>query len=360
MASLSEGSTQPRLTGVALRNLAKANRPVVTKPVPPTAARIAGREDAFLRKGPRANRLASASTVAGKALWQGGSAVVRTIGWLMTSDSGARPAARAGSWAQRNEDKLPVLAAASRYAILSNRFNAVAPLDEEEREALKKLDYAQRRIHQAGSDIVIEGEQPPPVFIVSGWASRVRVLSTGRRQILGLLIPGDGIGFHSETEPVSAATVTAITTLETIDASVLIQLAREAERFPGIALALERIAAQEDVFSDNQILRLGALSERRRLAHLLLELQWRLGEVGLGNDQVFPLPLTNETIADTLGMEPVDVRRAMAALRSRRMFSLRYGCATLLSKKKIDLEGDFRPPEISAGGREGFRSLAAH
>jgi CRP-like cAMP-binding protein len=359
MTSLSEGSTQPRLTGAALRNIAEANRPIVT----PTAARITGLEDAFLRKGPspRANRLASASNAAGKALWQGGSAVVRTIGWLMTSDSGAPPTARrVGSRTRKEEDELPVLAAASRYAILSNRFSAVAPLDDEEREALKKLDYAQRRIHQAGSDIVIEGEQPPPVFIVSGWASRVRVLSTGRRQILGLLLPGDGIGFHSETEPVSAATVTAITTLETIDASVLIQLARDAERFPGIVLALERIAAQEDVFSDNQILRLGGLSERRRLAHLLLELQWRLSEVGLGNDQVFPLPLTSETIADMLGMEPVDVRRAMGVLRSRRMFSLRYGCATVLSNENTDLEGDFRPPEISACGREGFRSLVAH
>jgi CRP-like cAMP-binding protein len=260
---------------------------------------------------------------------------------------------------RQKEDELPQLAAACRYAILSNRFCSIAPLTEEERTELKKLDYARRRVYQAGSDLVIEGELAAPVLFVSGWASRIRVLSTGRRQILGLLIAGDGIGLHRDSEPMSASTVTAITTVEAVDASILVQMAQDAERFPGIALALERIAAQADIFSDNQILRLGALSEIRRVAHLLLELQWRLTEVGLGNERVFPLPLTNETIADALGMEPDKVRRAMAVLRSRKMLSLRYGRATVLSNM-IDLEGDFRPPEISAHGREGFRSLAAH
>lgn len=351
METSAASSVQPRLRGAALRNLSKANRPVVTA-------------SAMLQhnRRPLGKWLASFLVGTAKGLMRFGSAIFEATRWLAKNSVTTTRSIvqRVRSLGRPEEDELKQLATASRYAILSNRFVAIAPLSEEEREALKKLDYAQRRVHQAGSDIVIEGEQPAPIFIVSGWASRVRVLSTGRRQILDLLVPGDGIGFHGDAEPVSAATVTAITTVETVDAIMLVQMAHEAERFPGIALALERMAAQEDVFSDNQILRLGALSESRRVAHLLLELQWRLSEVGLGIERVFPLPLTNETIADTLGMEPADVRRAMGALRSRRMFSLRYGRATLLSKKKIDLGGDFRPPEISVREREGFRSLVAH
>jgi CRP-like cAMP-binding protein len=355
METSAVGSTQPRLRGAALRNLAKATRPVVVS-----------RQDqpAYWRSEPTSRQRSAVSGTAAQVLRQSGSAIARAIRSLAPEVAPAAPKAATSHPAtprrkiRKKEDELSQLADAARYSAILNRFEAIAPLNDEERAVLQKLDFAQRRVHQAGSDIVDEGEQPPPMLVVSGWASRIRVLSSGRRQILGLLVPSDGVGLHREAEPISAATITAITTVETVDASALLEAAFDAERYPGIALAMERIAAQENAFSDNQILRLGALSAVRRVAHLCLELQWRLGEVQLGNNRAFPLPLTHETIADTLGMEPTDVRRALKVLRSRRMFDLRYGRINVLSKRQLDLGGDFRPPEIIV--REGSRPATRH
>jgi CRP-like cAMP-binding protein len=111
------------------------------------------------------------------------------------------------------------------------------------------------------------------------------------------------------------------------------------------------MAAQGVVFADNQVIRLGSMTEARRVAHLLLELHWRLRQAGLGNDVLFPLPLTAETIADALGMAANRVRWALRRLRAQKMFAVRYGRASVLTRRKLDLNGDFRPPDACPCGR---------
>jgi CRP-like cAMP-binding protein len=215
-------------------------------------------------------------------------------------------------------------------------------------EMMKRLDHAGRRVHQAGSDLTAEGDIAlTPMFIVSGWAARLRVLSRGRRQIVGLLLPGDGVSFHGAAEPVAAFTITALTTVETVDAAPFLEMAGDAQRNPGVAQAIQRAMAQEECFSANQILRLGSQNEIERLANFLMEIHWRLGQAGLTCGASFPLPLTAETLSDVLSMTPSRVRRKLRALRSSGLFAVRYGCARLISSTKAGKLAEFRPPESS-------------
>jgi CRP-like cAMP-binding protein len=346
------GATQPRLTGAALRNLAKATRPIVqAEPASvQTLSKDGGNFRRALRQGksaPRKNVATEALTGAGTALARFGSNVGGAVGGLAADleTVGRSTLGHVNLWGRRKEDELKRLAVEAQYSILSNRFGSIPLLSGEERAMLDKLDHARRQMHQAGSDLVVEDEPvPQPMYIVSGWASRIRVLSNGRRQILGLLVPGDGVGLHGKAEELSNVTITAITTVETVDASAFVRMAHQPGQFPGIARALEREIVLEESFADNQIVRLGALSHGRRIVHLLLELQWRLNEVRLGNQREFPMPLTCETIADALGMRPVDVRRVMGALRVRKMFNVRYGRASVISREKAEVAGDFQPP----------------
>jgi CRP-like cAMP-binding protein len=50
------------------------------------------------------------------------------------------------------------------------------------------------------------------------------------------------------------------------------------------------------------------------LAHLLCEFAYRLDAVGLGTSCKYELPMTQEQIADTVGLTPVHVNRTLKAL----------------------------------------------
>ena len=60
--------------------------------------------------------------------------------------------------------------------------------------AVAALEAATARPQAFGprKDLIREGDQPGPVFIVlEGWAFRYKVLPNGSRQIMAFLMPGD-------------------------------------------------------------------------------------------------------------------------------------------------------------------------
>jgi len=73
----------------------------------------------------------------------------------------------------------------------------------------------------------------------------------------------------------------------------------------------------------NQLMRLGAMQAKERTAHLLLELYHRLACVKLAEDFAFEMPLTQEQLADVLGLSAVHVNRTLQALRHERLIECR-------------------------------------
>ena len=71
------------------------------------------------------------------------------------------------------------------------KLSRLSPLEDEAVSLLNRLDRLSR--HPGGAALAREGEAPPPGFLISGWAARVRRLPDGRRQILGLLVPGNSV-----------------------------------------------------------------------------------------------------------------------------------------------------------------------
>ena len=246
----------------------------------------------------------------------------------------------------RSGASLEELANDARYSILSNRFSLIADMTAAERMTVSRLDHAPRRIHQAGSDLATEDEiAPPAMFIVSGWACRLRVTPSGRRQILGFLLPGDGVCLRGPAEHVSAFNVSALTTVETVDATSFLKMAAQSKAYPGLALAVEGAKLQEDIFTANQIERLGLQTKAERLANLLMELHWRLQQTGLAERRAFPMPLQRETLADALGVKPPSIGWLLSSLRARNILSLNYGRGEVLSSTAAALLSGFKAPE---------------
>ena len=88
--------------------------------------------------------------------------------------------------------------------------------------------------------------------------------------------------------------------------------------------------------------RLGRQTGYERTAHLLLELGDRLAAAGLGDGRRFPMPLTQESLADALGLSVVHVNRILQQLRRERLIELRSGEAVLIERDLLVGVADYR------------------
>jgi CRP-like cAMP-binding protein len=93
-------------------------------------------------------------------------------------------------------------------------------------------------------------------------------------------------------------------------------------RFPRLGTALFWSAACEAAVDGEHLVNLGRRSAYERLAHLLLELLVRLRAVGLAEEQSYTLPLTQELMADVLGLSGAHINRMIRALREEGLATL--------------------------------------
>lgn len=187
--------------------------------------------------------------------------------------------------------------------------------------------------YPARSLLVHEGDAWSQRGLSSGWASMLRFFADGRRQIVHLLLPGDLLTPFPLAGGVANFTVAALTPV------VVVQLAgtdRQAD-----ALAEARAGSQW--YMQNQICRLGRQNAYERVAHLLLELRDRLRFAGLCDGETFDMPLTQDTLADVLGLTSVHVNRTLQMLRHDGMVRLEGRTATLPDPAALVRIAEYRP-----------------
>lgn len=226
--------------------------------------------------------------------------------------------------------------AAAEMDVLSTRLARLSPLDQAD---IKLLQHAEagRRFSPARREMVHEGEpMGEPEAMLSGWACRQRILEDGRRQILAFLLPGDLIGLCRRTGAVAATTVMSVNDVQTCS----LPSARPSE---ALAEAFARSAALEEHYLYAQITRLGRLDARERLADWLLETHERLDFVGLASRDRFPLPITQEMLADALGLTSVHVNRTLQGMRRDGLLTIRSGLVVLTNRVRLEQMTDHKP-----------------
>jgi CRP-like cAMP-binding protein len=170
-------------------------------------------------------------------------------------------------------------------------------------------------------------------LVISGWACEMRILADGRRQIFSFLLPGDPIEI-APGDQLGRRSIVALTRLEVIDAGPLLKEDAISERrafHAALTTALER--QRERLF--DHLLRLGRLTAYQRVVDLLLELRDRLDEIGLVKSESFHFPLTQENIADSVGLSVVHVNRTLQQLRREGLLDIRSGRVTLLKPAQL-------------------------
>ena len=215
-------------------------------------------------------------------------------------------------------------------------------------ESLKKEQVAFR----ADTAVIHEGQHDGPLYtLLSGWAFRYKTLSDGRRQILNFLLPGDFIGVQQK---MSDVTVHGVQTLTDVALCVfrrdsLWELHRRA---PTLGFGVTWLTAHEESIVDDTLLSVGRRSATERIATLLILLYKRAAALDVQPHvatQGVPFPLTQQHIADALGLSLVHTNKTLRRLEARGLHRIEDGRLRLLDVKALarlaDLYGDGLPPQ---------------
>jgi CRP-like cAMP-binding protein len=204
--------------------------------------------------------------------------------------------------------------------VLCRKLGGYAPLSREDAALLGLLER-KRRFVPARQMIQIDAARS--WLVGNGWVYSYKSLSNGERQVLGFHLPGDLIGGDAGGGG-SAASFAAVTdcVLCEFDRGMVMKLRRAETVLPD---ALKWADAREDAILQQQLISIGRRSAIARVAHLLLELGARLKLVGLADDRGYDCPLSQELIADALGLTKIHVNRMLRELRERGCLTLRNG-----------------------------------
>jgi CRP-like cAMP-binding protein len=184
-------------------------------------------------------------------------------------------------------------------------------------------------------------------FVKDGYAIRYRLLRSGKRQILKLILPGDVIGFPVSFFDRSSYAVVAVSDL-TYAACPFDSYIRLCYEQPQFGLVLSWLAAQEAATYAEHIVNLGRRTPIERLAHLLLEIHARLLEVGLADEARFDLPFSQEVMADALGLSVPHLNRVIQQLRADRLITSNSRLIDLTDISALRRLAQYEPMTLAA------------
>ena len=202
----------------------------------------------------------------------------------------------------------------------------------------------------ADTALIHEGQTDAPLYtLLSGWAFRYKTLSDGRRQILNFLLAGDFIGVQQKMGDAAAHGVVTLTdaVLCVFQRDALWQLHRQS---PSMGFNITWLTAHEESLVDDTLLSVGRRSAEERIATLLILLFKRAAALQAdGGAAGVPFPLTQQHVADGLGLSLVHTNKTLRRLERRGLHAIRDGRLFLRDAKALarlaDLYGDGRPPQ---------------
>jgi len=209
--------------------------------------------------------------------------------------------------------------------------DAFRDFEKQELEFISKFKTGELAVEK-GSTVLVEGNHSAHLYtVLSGWGFRYKLLPDGRRQILNFIMPGDMIGLQGSLLGELQHSVEALSPmlLCVFERENLFELYRN---HPGLAYDITWIAAREERMLDENLLSVGRRTALERAAYLLAFIHSRARTVGLNSGK--EVAITQQHIADTLGLSLVHTNKTIRKLINRKMIAWRdRGCEI------VDLEG---------------------
>jgi CRP-like cAMP-binding protein len=215
-------------------------------------------------------------------------------------------------------------------------------------EELATIDEIKKEhlVLPAGAEIIRAGEESPRLFtLYSGWAFRFKTLPDGRRQILNFLLPGDLLGLQAALFDAAQYGIEALT-----DVQLCVLPRRDVwglfGRMPALAFDVTWLGAREESIVDENLTSVGRRSAAERVAALIVALYKRANLLGLVTANSLDFPLTQQHLADALGLSLVHTNKTLAKLRRMGMFTGRNGTLTLADPHVLARVGQYFDEDV--------------
>ncbi|GHC14462.1 Crp/Fnr family transcriptional regulator [Kushneria pakistanensis] len=195
-------------------------------------------------------------------------------------------------------------------------FQYFTDLSESEIELLSTLEKSPEQL-ESGEFLWREGERAEEMGVLSkGWAYSSYVLEDGSRMILDIFMPGDVIGLREFAADTHQSTVEAITdcTFCRFPHGHLDNVFEQSSRLTNTFFSIS--ATQQSMLVERMV-NLGRRDAPSKLAHFLCEMRSRLSKTNAGGLNEFRLPLSQQMLADLMGLTSVHVSRVFSLLREQ-------------------------------------------
>lgn len=190
-------------------------------------------------------------------------------------------------------------------------------------------------------DVVISGSHSDCIYFNhDGWLARYKILHKGSRQILDFILPGQVFGLPACVFPQAPYSIITVTEAS-LSAIPFDMMDNVFDRDPTLAKDLFWSTVQDAAVLAEHLTGTGRRSAYERVSHLLLELFVRLNMNHRSGEMTFSVPLTQELIADALGLTSVHVNRTLRALRRDKLIAVDGRSITILDFEALSLLSDF-------------------
>lgn len=216
-------------------------------------------------------------------------------------------------------------------------------LGPREQQAILTVPYRTVQARQR-TDLVSPGETVKHACLVAkGVVGRYDQMRDGRRQIVAFHIPGDMCDLHSVVAPTAAWGMAALTACNIIHVPHA-ELRRLAIDFPSIALAFWRDVTVDSCVLAKWVGNLGRQDAKARIAHVMCEFGIRMEVAGLAPSRThFDFDITQEQLADAVGLTAVHVNRTIQALRREGLIETRGHMVHIEDWKALAEIAEFDP-----------------
>ena len=196
-----------------------------------------------------------------------------------------------------------------------------------------------------GESVIQEGQTEALLFtLLSGWAYRFKTLSDGRRQILNFLLPGDFIGVQQKMIAVAEHGVMSLTdaVLCVFRRDALWELHRQS---PTMGFNVSWLSAREESLVDEGLLSVGRRSAEGRISALLMLLFKRAAaRQADGGAAGVPFPLTQQHMADALGLSLVHTNKTLRKLERLGVYRIKHARLHIIDASKLRNLADLYDP----------------
>lgn len=214
-------------------------------------------------------------------------------------------------------------------------------LSDEDRAALCDMPHRFATV-AGGAYIIREGDKAENCCVIlSGFAYRSRIAGDGSRQILAFHMRGDMADLQNSMMSVADHSVQTLTRSEVayIPHQAIVEIAAQ---HPTIGRALWRQTLIEASIAHEWMVNLGQRNARQRVSHFICEMALLQKAARLTDGPKCAWPMTQEQVADAVGLTSVHVNRTMQGLRGDGIISINRHVLTINDWEALRRAGDFR------------------